>query len=1007
MIFPQNSIIKFAQLFAAIFFCTFNILAANVVETVQYRFESFTTDNGLPQNGVRGIAQTPDGYLWFTTFDGLVRFDGLKFSVFDKNNSQGISSNRFSLLKAENDGSLIVGTEENWLTIYREGVFKSYNSADGLPIGLVQDFAKNKHGEFYAATTAGNFYFRNESFVPVPDDENPNLGRFYLAPSGNLWLYNEIGLSQISPDGSETFYPIKTELYNNYFSGIKLFEDSLGNLWFGDLNGVYCLKNGEIKSFSVADGVPKRMGMRPFLEDSDGSIWFASALPWIEGVGVVRFKDGKFTAFGKQNGLSSNFVANLFKDHEGTIWVTTDKGLNSLQKQFVKSYSTADGLINNEVYPLLQTRNGDIYIGTMQGLSKFRDGSFENLSLKNEKGDKISVTSLYEDNLGRLWIGVVGDLYILENDNFKSVSGFKKITVWAINNDREGNIWVGSEKGLFKFRDDEIVAKYSTVNGLPSDDVKMIYEDSSGAIWFGTYGGLVKFENGVFNTFTTAEGLASNSVRTIYQDREQTLWIGTYDGGLSRFRDGNFFNFTMESGLFNNGVFQIFEDDNRNFWISSNKGIYRVNKNELEDFADGKIAKINSIAYGKQDGMLNTECNGGRQPAGLKSADGKFWFPTQDGIAVLNPKDVSFNKHPPSVQIENVLIERENVAFNDGITLQANDNNLEIRYTGITFIKPEQVKFRYRIEGLDENWTNVAKLRDVYFPFLPAGEYTFRVIAANSDGVWNEQGATLAIKVLPQFWQTWWFLFLTIFLVGCVAYFIYRRRIGALQKANFAKETFARQLIDSQENERRRIAAELHDSLGQSLILIKNWALLALRTEQKQTSAKANLVEISETASDAIKEVREIAYNLGPFQLERLGLRNTIIEMIEKVGDASTIKFTSEIDEIDGIFAKGSEVNIFRIVQEAINNIVKHSAASEANLRIEKDFSQIILTISDNGKGFVAETSDKNRGFGLLGMTERVNLLKGEFSIKSEAGSWTVVRVVLPSAFQSMTKAKL
>ena len=984
-------------LFFALFFCDAPVSSA-VPETrgSQYRFDSYTTDNGLPQNGVRGIAQTPDGYLWFTTFDGLVRFDGLKFSVFNKNNTAGISNNRFSLLFGENDGSLIAGSEQNGLTVYRDGVFKTFDTSNGLPSNLVQDFSKSTTGEFYFASTAGNFYLRNDSFVPVPENENPNHGRFYLAPSGDLWTYNETAFRQLSPSGKETIYPIKVELYNENFSGLKLFEDSQRNLWFGDLNGVYSLKNGEIRKYTAVEGVPNRMAMRPFLENSDGSIWFASAMPWIEGVGVVRFKDGVFSTLGKQNGLSSQFVANLFKDREGTIWVTTDKGLNSLQKQSIRSYSTAEGLINNEVYPLLQTRSGDIYVGTTLGLSKFHDGKFENLPLRNEKGDRLSVTSLYEDSRGRLWIGVVGDLYLLENGTLKTFPGFSKITVWAINNDREGNVWVGSEKGLFKFRDDKLIGKYTSANGLPSDDVKMIYEDPSGVLWFGTYGGLVRLVGDQMTVMTTADGLASNSIRTIYEERDKTLWIGTYDGGLSRFRDGKFVNFTIENGLFSNGVFQIFEDDNGNFWISSNKGIYRVNKKELEDFADGRIAKINSIGYGKPDGMLITECNGGRQPAGLRTANGELWFPTQDGIAVLDPNDVSFNSNPPSVQIENVLIEREKVSFQSGITLRANDDNLEIRYTGISFIKPEQVKFRYRIEGLEETWVDVTTLREVYFPSLPAGEYTFRVIAGNSDGVWNEQGATLTIRVLPQFWQTRWFLFLMIFLVGCVAYFIYRRRVGGLQKANLAKETFARQLIESQESERRRIASELHDSLGQSLVLIKNWALLGLKADKDNKPTAGNLNEISDTATDAINEVREIAYNLGPYQLERLGLRSTIIEMIQKVGASSAINFDVQIDEMKGELSKEAEVNIFRIVQETVNNVIKHSAATKVSISMMCETDRLLYTISDDGKGFVPGSADAKKGFGMLGMAERVNLLKGEITISSDFGKGTTIKVVLP-----------
>lgn len=282
----------------------------------------------------------------------------------------------------------------------------------------------------------------------------------------------------------------------------------------------------------------------------------------------------------------------------------------------------------------------------------------------------------------------------------------------------------------------------------------------------------------------------------IYEDESGTLWIGTYDGGLSRFKDGKFFNYTIENGLFNNGVFQILEDKRNNFWISCNKGIFRVSKKELEDFADGKISKINSVAYGKQDGMLNTECNGGRQPAGIKTADGKFWFPTQDGVVVISPEAVSFNPNPPPVQIENVLIERQAVDFHtDEIALNANDDNLEIRYTGISFIKSEQVKFRYRIEGLDEGWTDVGTIREVYFPSLPAGEFTFHIIAANSDGVWNTEGARLKIRVLAPFWHKTWFIALVSLIAVAFIFAVFRLRESELKRRQFVQQEFSRRLI--------------------------------------------------------------------------------------------------------------------------------------------------------------------------------------------------------------------
>lgn len=965
------------------------------ISAAQYRFDSFTTDNGLPQNGTRAIVQTPDGYLWFTTFDGLVRFDGAKFTVFDKNNSPGISSNRFTSLQVEPDGTLFAGTEDGGLTVYRDGAFRTYTTADGLPSNTALGFQNNMRGEFYISTGGGNSYFREGKFIPVPDADIPNQKRFYPAKSGNLWTYDENGFRQTTTDGREFFYPLKTEFYNDKFSGIELFEDSGGKLWFGDLTGVYCLRDGAVKKYTAADGVPPRMCLRPYFEDGDGSVWFASAMFWMEGVGVVRYKDGRFTSWGKSVGLSSLFVANIFRDREGTIWATGDGGLNRLQKQFIKSYSIADGLIHTEVYPLLETRGGDVYIGTTRGLSRFRDGVFSGVLSKNAEGDDVSVTALFEDERGRVWVGSGGELFRLENEQTQTIKIDDNATVWAITDDRAGNVWIGSGKGLLKYRDDRLIARYTVADGLPADDIKAIYEDKRGALWLGTYDGLVKFENEKFVTLTTRDGLASNRVRAIYETGDGALWIGTYDGGLSRFKDGVFFNFTIENGLFNNGVFQILEDERGNFWISSNRGIYRVKKQELEDFAAGRISKINSVAYGKQDGMRNTECNGGRHPAGIKTTDGKFWFPTQDGVVVVNPNEVSFNPNPPPVEIESVLIERQPVNLKNGIELNANRDNLEIRYTGITFIKPEQVKFRYRIEGLDENWTDLGTIREVYFPSLPAGDYDFHVIAANSDGVWNETGARLKIRVNAPFWQKTWFVVLCSIAAIGIVFLIFRLRERELQRRQTVQQEFSRKLLDSQEQERKRIAFELHDSLGQYLLAIKNWAMFGLNSLTRENPAREYLTEVSETTALALAEVREMTHNLRPYQLERLGLTSTLEYMLKNIKSSSAIRFSCEIENVDGVLPKDAEIVFYRVVQETVNNVIKHSEAASVRVSIKPNAGGLEFVCRDDGRGFDVEAAKKSRdsGLGLEGINERLKILGGQLEIASEIGKGTLVSV--------------
>jgi signal transduction histidine kinase len=559
--------------------------------------------------------------------------------------------------------------------------------------------------------------------------------------------------------------------------------------------------------------------------------------------------------------------------------------------------------------------------------------------------------------------------------------------VQAICEDREGALWFGADNGLVRYRNG-VATSFTTRDGLAGDDVKVIIEGAAGTLWIGAYGGLTCLKDGKFTAYTERDGLPSNSVRALYEDRDGVLWIGTYDGGLGRLKGGRFTRYTTREGLFNDGVFQILEDARGNFWMSSNRGIQRVRKQELDDFAEGKQPSINSIAYGKSDGMLNAECNGGRWPAGIRARDGRLWFPTQDGAAVIEPETMRANPQPPSVLIESVLLDREPAPIAPqlrAVRVTPDKENVEIVYTALSFINSELIRFKYKLEGLDHDWTDVGTRRSVYYPHIPPGDYVFKVIAANSDGVWNTEGQSLRIVVLPPFYRTWWFGLLSLVALAGAATLAYRYRIRQFQQLQRAQQKFSQQLIESQEAERKRVAAELHDNLGQHLVVIKNLALMFL---QKQVNGDARQVEdISATASQAISEVKEISYNLRPYQLDRIGLAKAIEALLKKAEAASGIRFVAAIDDLGGALPKESEINFYRIVQECLNNILKHSQATEATVTIRRSGDRLRMTIRDNGKGFTPGVAAPGaHGFGLLGINERAQLLGGQAGIHSAPG---------------------
>ncbi|HEX8638221.1 MAG TPA: two-component regulator propeller domain-containing protein, partial [Pyrinomonadaceae bacterium] len=784
-------------------------------------------------------------------------------------------------------------------------------------------------------------------------------------------------------------------------------ETASGIVWLITADGKLArAENGRVTGvYDERDGLPKSLlyfmvGSRFGLvaKDQDGSLWLVD-LPAMRKELLLK-NAAALPPLDKAEMYSTS------TDGEGNLWFGTRRdGLFRARKQIVTAYSEADGISDKNVYPIYEDRAGTVWIGTTKGLFKRENETFTLI----ESTKDFHVSAIGEDVSGRILISNRGALYVRENNEFVPFERVKISTVdfiYAIHADRENVLWIGGEKGLMHFKDG-VLESFTTADGLAGNNVKVIIEAHSGGLWIGTYDGLTRFENGRLTSWREADGLPSNTVRALYEDREGTLWIGSYDGGLARFKDGKFTRYDTKTGLPNDGAFQILEDDNRNFWISSNRGIYRVNKSELNEYADGKRDSITSVAYGKSDGMLNAECNGGRSPAGIRARDGRLWFPTQDGVAVIDPQAVKANTKAPPVVIEVIKIDNAMIADcqlraadcgfdkeNSRIRIEPDQQSFEISYTALSFINSENLRFKYKLEGLDSDWVDAGTRRTAYFSHVPPGAYTFRVIAANSDNVWNEQGATLKIVVLPPFYRTGWFLALAILAIGAFAFLLFKRRVAQINLKHHAELAFSRRLIDSQEQERKRLAAELHDGLGQNLVIIKNRAMLGIRKGDDRERAAKEFDSISESAAQAIEEVREITNNLRPHLLDRLGLTRSINAMLKKV--SGVVEIESEVDSIDNIFSEAGEIGVYRIVQESLNNVIKHSNAAVAHVTIKRDEKTVLIVIEDDGKGFDYKNTRSKGGFGLVGLKERTELLNGEFSIESKIGEGTKIKVKIP-----------
>jgi signal transduction histidine kinase/ligand-binding sensor domain-containing protein len=886
----------------------------------------------------------------------------------------------------DSSGRLWIWTEDpNTIVIYEQGHFRAFVKGTDFNADYIYDYSIEDDGLHFQS--GADIYVYSEGKFERRPSQRVKLPKVsYDLNSGLAWIRTNDGYYALKGTQS-TFYPRDAEptLDRRKLTPADYIEMD-GGLWlvvpFSPVDfRLSFFRDGQLKTSSV-----RIQTLRFLTADRQNNFWLGDFYDGIRKITAASIRNDdlsqlKVERFLQANGLVSNYLATMLVDRDGNIWIGTDKGLQLLiDEPPVTVYSKASGLPAENTYSIVQDKAGTIWFGAWDNhLVKYANDIFTP-ELKKW------VQALFVDRDGRLWVGASEGIYASpgiyyrdsDSSNWSSlydqlrIPVADQIMVTVISQDRNGDMWFGGVGGITRYQRGQFKT-FRVADGLPDSEVTSFLQTSSGTIWVGTKIGLAQLVDEKLVALKSQNQVLHTFVRSLYEDHDGTLWIGTYDSGLFRYKNSSVVNINSANGLFSDGVFCILEDDDGWFWMNSNQGIYRVKRDELNSFADGQLAIVNSVSYGPDDGLHNVEGNGGKQPAGLKASDGTLWFPTAGGVAVIDPRKATRNSGPLQVLIEDVRVDENDVEPQSGvIQLPPDQSTLDITYTAMSFVGPDRVRFRYRLEGLDANWIDAGSRRVAYFSHLPYGEYTFRVIAANADGAWNNSGATIRLVILSPFYRRAWFYALVALGLFSVLAAMYAYRLRQLKAINAARADFTRRLIDSQENERRRIALELHDSLGQSLAVIRNRALMSLNRPHEHERVLDQMQEISEASAAALQEAREIAYNLHPGQIEHLGLPTALTTLVESVQGGTSIQFETRIEQLQSKVSKDQAINIYRIAQESLSNLIKHSSADQAMVALYQKDGRLYLSVEDDGRGIPTRRS--NGGLGLKGIASVLRL---------------------------------
>jgi ligand-binding sensor domain-containing protein/signal transduction histidine kinase len=964
----------------------------------------WSTKEGLPQNSVISVIQTRDGYLWLGTLNGLVRFDGNHFTIFDENNTPGLSSERIVYLFEDSHTNLWIGTDNGTVAMAKDGRITNFQIGGAGHEGRLLSACEDAAGAVWLYTADAHLgrYQNGKPEILNLNFNSPAICRMIIAEkSGPLWI-GEYGVGepwgQIFSFQPSNFHPPALPIDQ------LIRVEKLDFILAEQRTGSWRLINGRVQKWNATQ-LEKDFGPYPWgnatvtaaCEDRDGNLIVGTL-----GAGIFWYEaDGKCRQISKEQGLSSALVLSLCMDREGNLWVGTDgEGLDRIKRKIFDAPAEHHSWV---VQSISGDESGGLWTAfNAHGVSYWITNSVQDFGVSRYQ----SAWTVLVDHKQQVWVGTLDEgLFLFHTNHFQPVPGAKILgqQIFALFEDHTGQLWVGTKNGLVRWNGQDWKI-YTTRDGLSENIIRAVTEDAEGNLWIGTESqGLNFFKAGEFISFqATGNGLPGNDISCLYLDRDGVLWVGTSGHGLARFYKGKWTRYSTDNGLASNSIDYIIEDGAGCLWIGSNAGLMRIQKQSLNEFASGTADLISCRTYVETDGLPTRECSAGSQPAACRTRDGRLWFPTTKGLVLVNPADLKPNRRPPLVMIESVRVggreqkpNRFSPAWRQSVTIPPDHEQLEIHYTALNFPAPREVQFKYRLEGHETAWTEAGDTRVAYYNKLPPGNYHFHVIACNEDRVWNETGDALEVTVQPQFWQTWWFRAAVILcLVGTV--------VAVVRYLSTQKLRRRLQLLEQQEaleKERSRIARDLHDQLGANLTQVALLSEMAEADKHSPAEIESHAQQISQTARETTRSLDEIVWAVNPFNDTLEGLINYVCKYAQEYLALAGLRYRAEMPAQLPVIPIPPEVrhNVFLAFKEAVNNVVKHAQASEVRVRLQLQPGNFALSIEDNGRGMGGRDANATPARnGLRNMRKRMEDIHGEFSINPGTGDGTIVCLTVP-----------